>query len=425
MYKVAIIADDFSSVTDCGVQFSNKNLKTIAFSEIPKEKIINEYDIISIDTDSRALSSEKAYQSIVKVAKYVSELGCKRIYKSIDSLLRGNLGAEIDGLLDTIPFKAALIAPAFPHYGRTTENGVHYLNGVRISESSVAKDHICPSKISSIPEILQLQSKRKVAHLSIEQVRQKNDCFIATVEKLVNEGYQLISMDAETENNLEIIANHSYFIPEYLVVGSTGLSQYLAEAWQIKSSVDKYKELNFGTKKPVIIVSGSISPVTEKQIKKILIDTNVTGICLCQTTLLTAKIKDYIKTINDIINQNEDIILYLDYSDEARKKSNKMAKDNGWSASDMASKIVDALGKIIETVTAKEKVGGLILTGGDTAKAVCEKLNIISISLFGEVETGIPIGKTVSGKSIYIITKSGAFGSTEALTHALYSIKEK
>lgn len=423
MCKVTIIADDFSSVTDCGVQFSNKNLRTLALSRILQEEMVDTHDIISIDTDSRALSSEDAYQATVKVAKYANSLGCQRIYKSVDSLLRGNLGREIDGILDTISFKAALIAPAFPYYGRTTKEGIHYLNGVRISESSVAKDRVCPSKVSSITDVLKSQSKRNVAHLSIEQVRQKHDDFILTVEKLVHEGYELISMDVETEDDLKIIAKHSHLIPEYLVVGSTGLAQYLAEAWQIESSVTEDKVENFGTEKSVVIVSGSISPVTGKQIEKVLLNPNVSSICLCQTTLLSDKIKDYITIANDIINQKKDLVLYLDSSDETREVTNKMATDNGWSVSDMASKIVDALGSIIETITAKGEVGGLILTGGDTAKAVCEKLGIMSLTLFSEVETGIPIGKTVNGKSMYIITKSGAFGSSEALTHALCSIK--
>lgn len=423
MCKVTIIADDFSSVTDCGVQFSNKNLRTLALTKIPQDKIIDVYDIISIDTDSRALGSEEAYQATLKIAKYANSLGCQRIYKSVDSLLRGNLGREIDAVLDAMSFKAALIAPAFPYYGRTTEAGMHYLNGVKISESSASQDRVCPSKVSSIPKVLKLQSKRKVAHLSIEQVRQKHDDFILTVEKLIHEGYELISMDVETEDDLKIIAEHSYLMPECLVVGSTGLAQYLAEAWKLESSVAKDKVENFGTEKSVVIVSGSISPVTGKQIKKVLLNPNVSGICLCQPTLLSAKIKDYISVANDIIDQKKDIVLYLDSSDETREVSNKMATDNGWSVSDMASKIVDALGSIIEIITAKDKVGGLILTGGDTAKAVCERLGIISLTLFNEVEPGIPIGKTVNGKPMYIVTKSGAFGSPEALTHALCSIK--
>jgi D-threonate/D-erythronate kinase len=69
---------------------------------------------------------------------------------------------------------------------------------------------------------------------------------------------------------------------------------------------------------------------------------------------------------------------------------------------------------------ATEPVGGLILTGGDTASFVLRALQASNIELAGEVARGIPWGFVEGGLAdgCVVVTKSGGFGERDALVRA-------
>jgi uncharacterized protein YgbK (DUF1537 family) len=66
---------------------------------------------------------------------------------------------------------------------------------------------------------------------------------------------------------------------------------------------------------------------------------------------------------------------------------------------------------------------GVILTGGDTAKAVCKQLGVSGIQLIKEIEPGIPLGKLVGNAPLWVVTKAGAFGNENSLLHAKNVLK--
>ena len=131
--KIAIIADDLTGSNDTGLQFSKKGAKTgivINFSNI--DKILKELDVVVVDTESRFDSKETAFEKVYRISRTLTEKGVLLIYKKIDSTMRGNIGAEIDGAVEGVRAKAALVVPAFPSLGRITQDGICYLNGIPV-----------------------------------------------------------------------------------------------------------------------------------------------------------------------------------------------------------------------------------------------------------------------------------------------------
>jgi GNAT superfamily N-acetyltransferase len=59
------------------------------------------------------------------------------------------------------------------------------------------------------------------------------------------------------------------------------------------------------------------------------------------------------------------------------------------------------------------EIGGLVVTGGATARDVMEALEERTIALAGEVEPGVPVGRLGSG--LPIVTKAGGFGGPATL----------
>jgi 4-hydroxythreonine-4-phosphate dehydrogenase len=69
-------------------------------------------------------------------------------------------------------------------------------------------------------------------------------------------------------------------------------------------------------------------------------------------------------------------------------------------------------------VSAAGTVGGLVLTGGDTAVGLLRAWGAEGLDLIGEVEPGMPLSLAIRVRRIPVITKAGAFGHRRSLVVA-------
>ncbi len=79
------------------------------------------------------------------------------------------------------------------------------------------------------------------------------------------------------------------------------------------------------------------------------------------------------------------------------------------------------LASIVAGVCDRVRVGGLVLTGGDTASAVCRALGSGSLWLTGELQPGMATATLIGGRQpdLPVVTKAGGFGDAMALSHAV------
>ncbi len=181
MSRVAIIADDLSSATDCGVAFSRRGMRTLVplGSLGDLRRLPFDADVLSLDADSRALSPREAYEEIARAANALRGAGSVgEVYKSIDSTLRGNLGAEIDAAMDVFEADLAVVAPAFPLHGRTTVGGRHFLHGVPMDKTEMARDPACPVKESDLVALASSQSKRRAGLVDLGTLRAGGEAIV-------------------------------------------------------------------------------------------------------------------------------------------------------------------------------------------------------------------------------------------------------
>ena len=67
-----------------------------------------------------------------------------------------------------------------------------------------------------------------------------------------------------------------------------------------------------------------------------------------------------------------------------------------------------------------DKAGALVVTGGETARAVFESWGISRLQLLGEVEAGLPFSVTSGwSRELPVLTKAGGFGGPESLFRCL------
>jgi uncharacterized protein YgbK (DUF1537 family) len=75
----------------------------------------------------------------------------------------------------------------------------------------------------------------------------------------------------------------------------------------------------------------------------------------------------------------------------------------------LCARIADGLAAVARRVLDRAHPGGLVVTGAQTARAVCDALGIAGIELVDEIEPGVPLGKTADGQ-LDVVAGAGTFG---------------
>jgi D-threonate/D-erythronate kinase len=83
--------------------------------------------------------------------------------------------------------------------------------------------------------------------------------------------------------------------------------------------------------------------------------------------------------------------------------------------------LAEALGRF--ATEAGDRIGGVIATGGDIARAVLGAAGAGGLHLLGEVEPGVPIGIADTQRPLPVVTKAGAFGTPQTLQRCRAALK--
>src|SRR5262245_23419881 len=111
MMRICILADDLTGACDTAVQFVREGWRT----EVQVRPRQTHAEVIAVNTSSRALTPAGAATAVRDAVGQLRTAGITRLYKKIDSTLRGQIGAELEAALDCwSPAAFAIVCPAFP-----------------------------------------------------------------------------------------------------------------------------------------------------------------------------------------------------------------------------------------------------------------------------------------------------------------------
>ncbi len=111
-------------------------------------------DVLVIDTDSRACSASEAVQKIHRAAELCKGIPVEWVFKKVDSVLRGNVVAELGALLGNLDHQRSLLIPADPALGRTIERGRYLVDGRPLHETDFANDPEFPALTACVVDLL-------------------------------------------------------------------------------------------------------------------------------------------------------------------------------------------------------------------------------------------------------------------------------
>jgi D-threonate/D-erythronate kinase len=387
----AIVADDLSGAADAGAGFLRAGHSVVVGWDDPGDLFdsLPAVGVVAFDTASRRGSPERARSLTFAAVETGRARGASRLFKKVDSTLRGHIGAEVDGARDAWdPTALVIVAPAFPALGRTTREGRQFV-------------HHEPVGRPPLKALLE-ESGLRTSTISLDHVRGPELAALMAARR--ESGDAAIVCDAETAVDLSTIVQAGAGQREPVIwVGSAGLARELA-ASPFGAPHDSAESLFAApvAQGPVLIVVGSASDVSRRQASVVAsrgaILVNVTA-----ADLDPARPADAIVALKRRImlhlEQDRDVVVALD---------GEPGKDD--------EQLVARLGLLLKPAAAA--VGGVIVTGGETAMHLFRSWGVTGLRLADEIEPGVPRSWTLGKLGVPAVTKAGGFGDDMSLERA-------
>ncbi|MGE8641963.1 MAG: D-threonate kinase [Achromobacter sp.] len=397
---IAIVADDLTGSGDTAVQFVragwSTHLSIGGADEALSGPATEGVEVLAVTTNSRALAAADAAGVIRQNVDQLRAAGVSRLYKKVDSTLRGAFKAEIDAARDAWgPDTVAVICPAFPATGRTVEQGILYVNGKPVTETSAATDPVTPVTESHIPTLL------GCAHVAA-QAGDTPDTLAARIRQAGN----TVVVDAATDADLERLARAIGLLGEHaLPVGAGGLAVPLARVW---AGADQTA--------PVVVV------VTSQH-----------SAARAQAAALQASGAD---TWTPSLAQLADDAAWQAWSQPllqhhaqapAEAGTVLLLAPEGQLAGLDSETVAERLGSLAAQLITTSRAAGVVATGGDGARSVLVALAARGIALVDEVMGGVPLGTLTGGMAagLPVVTKAGGFGTEDVLVRAVRAIRDR
>lgn len=360
----AVIADDLTGAADTAVAFAAPGPAVVLLDiagELPAAPCV------AVDTDTRGRSAAEAAARTKHAAGLAARAGFA-VYKKVDSLLRGHVATELAATARAVAEARGaraltVLAPAFPAAGRTMVDGITHVHGV------------------PLPTRLDL-SGFTVRHVRLAEVR--SGLLSGVLARAAATGVDLVLVDAERTEDLAAIAA-AVTLPDVVLAGSGGLARQLlptapaAPPW-------------FDVDGPVLLLVGSAHEVARSQVAALA--GLVTPVVLGDDSALAAA-----------LDRGEDVLVTPDPADPVRPER--------------APAIAAALGSGVAVHAAR--IGALVATGGDTARAALVARGLDRARAVAELEPGVVL---LDAGGLPVVTKSGAFGDENTMVRVLRRLRE-
>jgi uncharacterized protein YgbK (DUF1537 family) len=242
----------------------------------------------------------------------------------------------------------------------------------------------------------------RVGVVTLEQVALGTEALKARLVKWVDARGDVVVCDAQTEDDLHTVAAAALMLPEKpLWVGSAGLMRALVTAGK-GEVVPSSAPVRAVPGKPVLVVVGSASRVSHTQFDALAEEQDVRSLTILTSALRESstpeRLQSYSRTLDAALASGSDVAVSI-------RGEEINFQDGPQLAAALAELIAPRL----------SRVGGLIVTGGETARAILDRAGISGLRMQGEIEPGAPIGISTGDIAIPVITKAGAFGDRTTL----------
>jgi uncharacterized protein YgbK (DUF1537 family) len=414
---LAILADDLTGACDAAVPFARRGLVTRVL--LAARPVLagdaGPVDVVAVDADSRQVSRRLAVARTSLAARALRTPGTARLFKKVDSTLRGHVGPELLACLRAWDTPLAILCSAFPATGRWVQGGEIFVDG--------------RGSIGTVAALAGLPSDRRTGHLGLPVLRAGVDAASEALEHLARGGARVVVADADTPGHLTaLVEAATRHAAPVLLAGAGGLAAALAEwmvqerlsaaggagaapvvaSWASALPVQEAPGMDGGP--PWLVVAGSQTEVTQHQVVELaragaeVLPLDVDEVLARPAVALAAGRRaaallreDVTPVLRLVVQPGADGVL-----------------SRGPRLDERAARL---LARAVCVAVQRETPSGLFLTGGSTARAALLALGVDGLRLEREPLPGIAAGVAFGGAwdGRPVITKSGGFGAPDAI----------
>lgn len=376
MFPLVVLADDLSGAAESASGFLDRDV-SLSLGVPPVGEVPTEVTVV--DLHSRKLSPADAAASVRETLGVFSGA---RVVKKIDSLLRGNVDAEVGALAaDGLP---VIVVAGFPAIGRTVVDGVVHVRSVPLHQTALWHAELNGAPVSVAAALGDLPT----TGVSLDQIRGAG--LREVLSDLVALG-RVPVCDVEIDTDIDAIVVASGAIVGARLVGTAALMASLARAAHV--SENPLPAVDFRSqKRSVLVVVGTADLVAVEQVRTL--EESGTPHCRIEAAALAAGTFD-VTPILDALDSGSALVTV-----------------GGPVSAENTAAVVAGLAELVAVVE-RDRTSDLVLTGGETARTVLDRLGVRHLTPVREIDTGAVLSLTPAGRRV--ITRPGSFGGVDSL----------
>ena len=408
---LTVLADDITGAAEiAGIAHKNGlNTALLIYNGSAVLPFDNDTDVAVLATDIRSMQPHDAAQLISSLP------ACSHLYVKTDSVLRGHIALVLSGIMQRQNYTNALLIAQNPSKGRTISNGLYFINGKPLAETSFSYDPEFPARSSVAADVVRENSKT----MEEQCVPSPIGIVSLPLESNIKEGEICI---ADASSREDIILQFAKATGTTLLAGGADFFGCVIEAmFSEKVGVKDGKTLND-------------KPDTTESLFNINNSLHANGktLVVCGSTQSKSILSTPYFKLRNTIEQSipDDVFEGVEPDSFIQSAIAPFASSDAFilrignhevKGKEYAQRLKSVMAETVATLLTNNPVSTLIIEGGATAFSVLSRLNWSSFAVTQEYAPGVVgIDYNTNGHTTHVILKPGSypwgalFGITDA-----------
>ncbi|MEC0236158.1 four-carbon acid sugar kinase family protein [Paenibacillus kribbensis] len=442
---LAFYGDDFTGSTDAMEMLSTRGYRTVLFLDPPDpeelERNYPDVDCIGIAGISRSLKSEEMEEELVPIFErmlaYQPSVVHYKVCSTFDSAPQiGSIGRVID--IGKSYFANQQVTPILagaPPLSRYTVFGQHFAAAGdvihRLDRHPIMSVHpATPMDEADLRLHLEKQTELPIGLMSILDLEGDDE---EVWERFADKQDSVILFDSLKQSDTMAVGKILWKLAQMntplFVVGSSGVEHALTGVWEsiadLKRPVPDYtaKHAIEGDSNPIVVLSGSASDTTRKQIEVaeregfISIRLPLKELLSMDTGELT--LLSILDTTEKVLRAGKDVILYTAKGpqDPSISEIRENLKSIGIQADKSGKLLGQLLGRIMKGIITRKCTRRFVVAGGDTSGYATKELGVSAMEIAAPVAPGAPLNLCYSSDPVVngleLALKGGQLGQED------------
>lgn len=399
--QLVFYGDDFTGSTDALEFACRAGAKAVLFIDTPDASAVTRFpgiSVIGVAGKTRSLDPDAMEQVLTNAFNKLKRFNPRHIHYKVCSTFdsspsTGSIGRVLDMGAAVFAGKCIPILGGTPSLGRYCVFGNLFARmGIgskgaiyRLDRHPSMTQHpVTPADESDLRLHIQKQTSKRLALIDMVQMQQP----IGAWSKAIGDE-EAVLLDAAEEEQLNKIGEWLDTLADHQTplfsIGSSAVEVALGTVWN--KTENRQAAVNWpdpGKAEPLLVVSGSCSPVTAGQIQWAK-ENGFEEIVLDAATICDQGVPESVQqNINDLLNDQKNVVVHTGARDEINLSSQRLGT---------------ALGDIARQAAENGNIKRVVIAGGDTSSYAARAMHIEAVEMIAPLVAGAPLCKAYSANN--------------------------